>query len=87
MGTWAQKDALPRRPGDGADGAEPGARGAGPAEWPQLEPDGAGGPRCAFPFLAWSAAEVAEWVVQLGFPQYEVRGSRPGREAHTLTAT
>ncbi|XP_071601153.1 sterile alpha motif domain-containing protein 15 [Heliangelus exortis] len=28
-----------------------------------------GEPRC--PFLAWSAAEVAEWVSQLGFPQYE----------------
>ncbi|XP_074886191.1 sterile alpha motif domain-containing protein 15 isoform X1 [Buteo buteo] len=43
----------------------------GPAEWPQPEPDGAGGPRSACPFLAWSAAEVAEWVVRLGFPQYE----------------
>ncbi|KAF1497127.1 hypothetical protein FQV18_0005534, partial [Eudyptula minor novaehollandiae] len=54
----------------------PGPAGPGAAEGPEREPEpeGAGGPRSAFPFLAWSAAEVAEWVVQLGFPQYEVRG-------------
>ncbi|KAM9014668.1 sterile alpha motif domain-containing protein 15 [Ara ararauna] len=32
---------------------------------------GAAGPEPACPFLAWSAEEVAQWVVQLGFPQYE----------------
>lgn len=59
---------APMEPRPGPEGPEP-----------ETEPEGAGGPRAACPFLAWSAAEVAEWVVQLGFPQYEVRGCRPGR--------
>ncbi|KAJ7417626.1 sterile alpha motif domain containing 15 [Willisornis vidua] len=42
-------------------GPRPGAEGP--------EPEGA--PRAACPFLTWSAEEVAEWVAQLGFPQYE----------------
>ncbi|XP_058685789.1 sterile alpha motif domain-containing protein 15 isoform X2 [Poecile atricapillus] len=49
----------------------PGPAGPGVAEEPQPEPGGAGGPRSFCPFLAWSAEEVAEWVAQLGFPQYE----------------
>ncbi|XP_005047547.1 PREDICTED: sterile alpha motif domain-containing protein 15 isoform X2 [Ficedula albicollis] len=49
----------------------PGPSGPGVAEGPQLEPQGAGGPRSVCPFLTWSAEEVAEWVAQLGFPQYE----------------
>lgn len=39
---------------------------------------------CAF--LTWSAEEVAEWVARLGFPQYEVRGCRSGRETPALGA-
>ncbi|PKU37572.1 sterile alpha motif domain-containing protein 15 [Limosa lapponica baueri] len=52
---------------------EPSSAPAGPGEAEGLEPEaeGAEGPRAALPFLAWSAAEVAEWVAQLGFPQYE----------------
>ncbi|KAM3669934.1 sterile alpha motif domain-containing protein 15 [Ammospiza maritima maritima] len=49
----------------------PGPAGAGAAEGPQPGPEGAGGPRAVCPFLAWSAEEVAEWVAQLGFPQYQ----------------
>ncbi|XP_075282397.1 sterile alpha motif domain-containing protein 15 isoform X2 [Opisthocomus hoazin] len=45
--------------------------GPGAAEGPEPGPEGAGSPRSACPFLSWSAAEVAEWVAQLGFPQYE----------------
>ncbi|XP_064316551.1 sterile alpha motif domain-containing protein 15 [Phalacrocorax carbo] len=52
-------------PGPAAEGPGTAAGGQGP------EPKGAVGARSACPFLAWSAAEVAEWVVQLGFPQYE----------------
>lgn len=58
----------------------PGPAGPGVAEGPQPEPEGAGGARPVCPFLTWSAEEVAEWVAQLGFPQYEVRGCRSGRE-------
>ncbi|XP_036240648.1 sterile alpha motif domain-containing protein 15 isoform X1 [Molothrus ater] len=49
----------------------PGPAGTGAAEGPQPEPEGAGGPRAVCPFLTWSAEEVAEWVAQLGFPQYQ----------------
>ncbi|XP_032918650.1 sterile alpha motif domain-containing protein 15 [Catharus ustulatus] len=49
----------------------PGPSGPGVAEGPQPEPEGAGGARSVCPFLTWSAEEVAEWVAQLGFPQYE----------------
>lgn len=56
----------------------PGPTGPAAAEGPEPEPEGV--PRSACPFLAWSAAEVAEWVAQLGFPQYKVRGCRPGQE-------
>ncbi|XP_074959716.1 sterile alpha motif domain-containing protein 15 [Phalacrocorax aristotelis] len=53
-------------------GPGPAAEGPGGAAGRQgPEPKGAVGARSACPFLAWSAAEVAEWVVQLGFPQYE----------------
>ncbi|XP_032546994.1 sterile alpha motif domain-containing protein 15 [Chiroxiphia lanceolata] len=38
---------------------------------PEPKLQGAGVPRSACPFLAWSAEEVAEWVAHLGFPQYE----------------
>lgn len=58
----------------------PGPAATGTAERPQPEPEGGGGPRAVCPFLTWSAEEVAEWVAQLGFPQYQVRGCRPGRE-------
>ncbi|KAM6273864.1 sterile alpha motif domain-containing protein 15 [Porphyrio hochstetteri] len=47
----------------------PGPAAPGVAEGP--EPEGAGVPRSACPFLAWSAEEVAEWVAELGFPQYQ----------------
>ncbi|XP_065695758.1 sterile alpha motif domain-containing protein 15 [Patagioenas fasciata] len=50
---------------------DPEPPGPGAAETPEVEHEGAGDPRSAQPFLAWSAEEVAEWVVQLGFPQYE----------------
>ncbi|KAF4788585.1 sterile alpha motif domain containing 15 [Turdus rufiventris] len=49
----------------------PGPAGPAVAEGPQPEPEGAGGARPVCPFLTWSAEEVAEWVAQLGFPQYE----------------
>ncbi|XP_075609915.1 sterile alpha motif domain-containing protein 15 isoform X2 [Balearica regulorum gibbericeps] len=49
----------------------PGPAGPEATERPEPEPESAGVPRSACPFLAWSAAEVAEWVAQLGFPQYE----------------
>ncbi|XP_031966583.1 sterile alpha motif domain-containing protein 15 isoform X1 [Corvus moneduloides] len=62
----------------------PGPAGPGVAEGPHPEPEGVGGPGPVCPFLSWSADEVAEWVVQLGFPQYEVRGCRPGRETPAL---
>lgn len=57
----------------------------GPEAEPEPEPECAGASRPACSVLAWSAAEVAEWVAQLGFPQYEVRGCRPGQEALALT--
>ncbi|KAK2523910.1 hypothetical protein Q9233_009791 [Columba guinea] len=50
---------------------DPEPAGPGATEAPEVEHEGAGDPRSARPFLAWSAEEVAEWVVQLGFPQYE----------------
>ena len=64
----------------------PGPAGPRATEGTEPEPESAGVPWSACPFLAWSAAEVAEWVAQLGFPQYEVRDCRPGREAPVLTA-
>lgn len=75
MGTGARKDALP---GTAPMEPDPEPAGPGAAEAPEVEHEGAGDPRSARPFLAWSAEEVAEWVVHLGFPQYEVRGCRPG---------
>ncbi|XP_030308416.1 sterile alpha motif domain-containing protein 15 isoform X1 [Calypte anna] len=42
---------------------------SGAAKGTEPEPEGKG-ERCCH-FLAWSAEEVAEWVAQLGFPQYE----------------
>ncbi|XP_030337419.1 sterile alpha motif domain-containing protein 15 isoform X2 [Strigops habroptila] len=37
-----------------------------------MEPSAdAAGPEPVCPCLAWGAEEVAQWVVQLGFPQYE----------------
>lgn len=56
---------------------DPEPAGPGATELPEVEHEGAGDPRSARPFLAWSAEEVAEWVVQLGFPQYEVRDCPP----------
>ncbi|XP_054683019.1 sterile alpha motif domain-containing protein 15 isoform X2 [Grus americana] len=49
----------------------PGPAGPRATEGTEPEPESAGVPWSACPFLAWSAAEVAEWVAQLGFPQYE----------------
>ncbi|XP_064279816.1 sterile alpha motif domain-containing protein 15 isoform X2 [Passer domesticus] len=46
----------------------PGPAGSGAAEGPQPQPEG---PPSDCSFLTWSAEEVAEWVAQLGFPQYE----------------
>ncbi|KAL2303833.1 hypothetical protein Nmel_009112 [Mimus melanotis] len=51
--------------------SRPGPAGPGVGETPQPEPEGAEGPRSVCPFLTWSAEEVAAWVAQLGFPQYE----------------
>ncbi|XP_062351377.1 sterile alpha motif domain-containing protein 15 [Cinclus cinclus] len=49
----------------------PGPARPGVAEGPQPEPGGAGRQPSVWPFLTWSVEEVAEWVAQLGFPQYE----------------
>ncbi|XP_039561415.1 sterile alpha motif domain-containing protein 15 isoform X1 [Passer montanus] len=46
----------------------PGPAGSGAAEGPQPQLEG---PPSDCSFLTWSAEEVAEWVAQLGFPQYE----------------
>lgn len=60
--------------------SRPGPARPGVVEGPQPQSEGAGAPRCVCAFLTWSAEEVAEWVAQLGFPQYKVRGWRSGWE-------
>ncbi|XP_064368325.1 sterile alpha motif domain-containing protein 15 isoform X2 [Dromaius novaehollandiae] len=44
---------------------------ASPGPGAPREAEGAARRQPARPFLAWSAAEVAQWVAELGFPQYE----------------
>ncbi|NWI50031.1 SAM15 protein, partial [Calyptomena viridis] len=46
---------------------------AGPCRAKEAEPEPEG-EQLSCAFLTWSAEEVAEWVAQLGFPQYKVRG-------------
>ncbi|CAM4571171.1 unnamed protein product [Lepidochelys olivacea] len=52
---------VPEEEGSGGPGPEPGS------EPEESESESQPGPAC----LAWSPVEVAEWVRQLGFPQYE----------------
>nr|XP_025046348.1 sterile alpha motif domain-containing protein 15 isoform X2 [Pelodiscus sinensis] len=73
MALWRSPAAQDRAdPGGGKPGGARPETGSGPqpeaeSEQEPEEPESQPVPAC----LAWSALEVAEWVRQLGFPQYE----------------